>query len=354
MQKDMHFYGVYALARAAGIKPEAALTIAYASQFVDDAIDDDAVILSGQTAILPAMTSHMPLDYENSDPGDQWRVWMPFHFLPGNEAKDGNFYARMTCRKNSKPAQKMLDDALQSKNSGLWPHLIGVVSHVYADTFSHFGFIGFAHRWNKVHESSVKVSEKHSRSIRGYIGAKFEEFKTRFAGNFAEIIPVGHGSVGTFPDRPYLKWSFKYENNDVHAGSDTDRDNSSNFLEGAKCLYDFFSKYAEVNPKDKSQNDGRKWDDISDHISGILVTEAPEDERIKRWRDAVSSGAICGKTEQDRNASYSDGLWRPRRAEYQGGNGKIKELDAYKFINAATHHRDYVLNGLLPSLGLIA
>lgn len=43
MQLDMHFYGIYALARAAGVKPEVARTIAYASQFVDDAIEDEAI-----------------------------------------------------------------------------------------------------------------------------------------------------------------------------------------------------------------------------------------------------------------------------------------------------------------------
>jgi len=41
MQIDMHFYGVYALARAAGLNPEEAHTVAYASQFVDDATRTD-------------------------------------------------------------------------------------------------------------------------------------------------------------------------------------------------------------------------------------------------------------------------------------------------------------------------
>ena len=41
MQIDMHFYGVYAMARAAGLDPVTAETIANASQFVDDAVDDD-------------------------------------------------------------------------------------------------------------------------------------------------------------------------------------------------------------------------------------------------------------------------------------------------------------------------
>ena len=43
MQIDMHFYGIYALARAAGIKPDSAHTIAYASQFVDDALDGEEI-----------------------------------------------------------------------------------------------------------------------------------------------------------------------------------------------------------------------------------------------------------------------------------------------------------------------
>lgn len=48
MQQDIHFYGVYALARSAGLKDSTAKTIAY------------------QYAI----------------PNDQWNVWAPFHFPP--------------------------------------------------------------------------------------------------------------------------------------------------------------------------------------------------------------------------------------------------------------------------------
>ena len=48
MQIDMHFYGIYALARAAGIKPDSAHTIASASQFVDDALDGEVSILKNE------------------------------------------------------------------------------------------------------------------------------------------------------------------------------------------------------------------------------------------------------------------------------------------------------------------
>ena len=71
MQLDMHFYGVYALARAVRLDPETAEAVAYASQFVDDAIDDDHVRVSNNRAIGPTMTSHKPIDYKNAIPGDQ-------------------------------------------------------------------------------------------------------------------------------------------------------------------------------------------------------------------------------------------------------------------------------------------
>jgi hypothetical protein len=122
MQEDMHFYGVYALARVAGIEAHTARTIAYPSQFVDDAIDDEAVVLPNQQAILPTLTSHKPIDYENAIPGDQWRVWIPFHFLPGNEPESGTFIERMVCRKDSDPAMRRLIHTLDQRNRDPWPH----------------------------------------------------------------------------------------------------------------------------------------------------------------------------------------------------------------------------------------
>ena len=41
MQIDMHYYGVYVLARLAGLKPDAAKIIATASQYVDEAVEKD-------------------------------------------------------------------------------------------------------------------------------------------------------------------------------------------------------------------------------------------------------------------------------------------------------------------------
>lgn len=40
MQLDMHFYGTYAMARAAGLNVKTCTTIATAAQFVDDNVKE--------------------------------------------------------------------------------------------------------------------------------------------------------------------------------------------------------------------------------------------------------------------------------------------------------------------------
>lgn len=351
MQLDMHFYGVYAIARAAGIKPETARTIAYASQFVDDAIDDKVIVLLDQKAVLPIMTSHKPLDFKNAMPDDQWKVWIPFHFLPGNSGHD--FVERMACRKNSEPAKKMIRHALDHKNKEYWPHLIGLTAHVYADTFSHFGFVGFSHNFNKAKSDSIMISEGHSRGIIGYVKEKFEDFKTRFAGNFAEIVPIGHGSVATYPDRPYLDWSFKYESGN-HEPSDTNRNNLINFHEGCKCLYDFFYEFAQANLVDRDHNGHKGWDVISDEVKNILKEEGQKNERIESWKKAIKSGVFCVVTSIDKEIDYNENDWKIAFDQYKAKRGdEIKDTDAYRFIRAAQRHRDFVLRELLPDSGLI-
>ncbi len=138
MQIDMHFYGIYALARAAGIGSDEAKLIAHSSQFVDDSLEDEHYkIEEDEQAILPTMTSHKPLDYKNLIPGDQWKVWVPFHFLPGN---DGNsFEEKMKCRMESQPAQQMLKYTLDQKANDWGPYSAGIAMHVYADTFAPWG-----------------------------------------------------------------------------------------------------------------------------------------------------------------------------------------------------------------------
>lgn len=356
MQFDMHFYGVYALARAAGVKPKIARTIAHASQFVDDAIEDEAVVLEEQDrAILPTMTSHKPIDYQNTIPGDQWKVWVPFHFLPGNDENAKTFLEKMVCRKNSLPAKQMLEHALKHKEESFGPHLAGITAHVYADTFAHHGFVGLSRDWNRVKNESVKIHVD-SRSIKNYLLAKFETFQTRVVGMLAETVPVGHGAVGTFPDRPYLQWEYEYEPLDKYGSrKPVDRKNLDDFTKACERLHNFFGAFATDNTSNGDPDSPRSWLSIADRIHSILKENRPMDERIEKWKKAISSNDLFSATDEDKIIGYSKKAWKSANIIfYFDSGGNVENSDACLYIKAAWKHRNYVFHELLPGIGLIS
>ena len=79
MQIDMHYYGVYAMARAAGLTREASGRIATASELVDDNAEEEYVEFGdgGRLDLMP--TAHHTLDTENRNEEMQRKVWVPFH-----------------------------------------------------------------------------------------------------------------------------------------------------------------------------------------------------------------------------------------------------------------------------------
>lgn len=352
MQKDMHFYGVYSLARAAGVKQQSASVIAYASQYVDDAMEDREIILKN-SAILPTMTSHKPLDYQNTLPGDQWNVWVPFHFLPGNDASAKTFAERMICCKDSSPAQQMMQWAIEMKGKPYAPHLAGIAAHVYADTFSHHGFMGLSSSWNKVKNETLDL-ECEDESIREYLGNRFEQFKMRVVGSLAETVPVGHGSVGTFPDRPYLRWNFDYENHsDSPNRKNVQRNNLEDYVEASEKMFGFFKKFAVNNPVHADGTD-RKWSDLKDPVLKILKIEKPEDDRIDAWIKNIRNKALFDPVEDDLHVSYSEKAWRPAMIACLAGSCSDPTLsDPCLFIKASNLFREFVLTELLPDQGLL-
>ena len=354
MQKDMHFYGVYALALASGIKPETASIIAHSSQFVDDATIDEAIELSGNGSVLPTMTSHKPIDYQNTIPGDQWKVWVPFHFLPGNEGT--TFHQKMICRKDSEPANLMKLHALKHKTETFGPHLIGITAHVYADTFAHYGFSGIGGAWNKIDNQSIRPSQKFlSTPIGAYLKTKFDLFKAKLAGTFAEAIPIGHGAVATYPDRPYLEWSYEYEDKDFWGGGHkVTRDNGKDFLEACEKLFGLLKDFLKDNDE-HSDGDGKNWDDIKDVVENIVLTEGTMDQRIDLWRNALTSGSLANNQEVDKHLHYNEKKWSVGEIvmHYQNHNS-VAQFDPCLFYIAAWKHRQYVLRELLPEVGILA
>ena len=85
MQKDFHYYCIGILARGAGFNSKDAITIAYASQYVDDATESKPITLTNKDSGFklrfdPTRTAYFGL--KASDWSIHKRVYVPFHFIP--------------------------------------------------------------------------------------------------------------------------------------------------------------------------------------------------------------------------------------------------------------------------------
>ena len=374
MQIDMHYYGTYALARAAGLAPEAARTVATSAQFVDDNAAQDHVEFRDGARIDKEATAHHPFDRSNLDGHDQRRVWVPFHFIPGNEGE--SYTERLKCRMDSDIVRAMRDHHLTLSDRAFALELLGIGAHVHADTFSHYGFSGVSSRGNKVDNGSFRFHEEVEGgdgtvddlvpAMRDYITGKVARFFEDNESNgfswrnikswLAEEASgaLGHGAVATLPDRPYLVWSFDYEEQpDAVCGMRSVRDNPATYLEGCRALHETFRRFAGLRP-DFASNDGRGFEAIEARIGRIVRVQANKDGRIAAWKEAAHSGELFG-TVGETIPDYEGEAWN---AQWKGLNGgetysAAFDLPVWRFYQAASLHRSYVLRDLLPKHGLI-
>ncbi|MCG9655168.1 DUF6765 family protein [Vibrio vulnificus] len=349
MQIDMHYYGTFCVARAAGLNRESARIIATAAQFVDDNAQQNSIDLGDASACRVEATAHHTTDVSNIDPDAQRQVWVPFHFLPGNEGD--SFTERLVCRKNSEIAQQMCQNHLNQSSKPYFLELVGIMAHVYADTFAHYGFSGVSSRHNRVVNDSFEFSGL-KEEMEVYIVGKKDSFFARFnpivrniKSHLAEELSgaLGHGGVVTFPDRPYLKWRFKYD-----SGRDSGwRDNSSTFLEYCHKLHSMLSElpdeYMDIAQK-------QSWAILESKIATILAFQATGDERISKWKHEAQYGELLNIAEDI--PEYKD--WNEGFESLQYGSSSDAMMHPiYRYYQAASYHRWYVLRELLPQHGLM-
>lgn len=360
MQLDMHFYGTYVMARTAGLKPGICKTIATASQFSDDNAAKSHIEFQDGGRIDAQATAHHVSDVIiNRDPEDQRQVWVPFHFLPGNDG--GSFSERLVCRQDSAIAQEMVTHHIGYANHDVGVCLIGIAAHVYADTFSHFGFSGVGSRRNKVDNDSFEFDDGLDPDMADYIKEKTRVFFTRYGkgGGFianikswlAETVSgaLGHGAVATYPDRPYLKWSFTYE---YPRRQRVERDNSKHFLNGCRALHSMFTRFGKENPT-LSNGDGVDFSTIKNSVASILAYPARKEDRIKKWRTEAKNGKIGPEPFQI--PLYKPETWLKQSADMNSSENSNTALrsNLYRFYQAASIHRQFVLRELLPDKKLI-
>lgn len=232
MQKDFHYYCIGVLAKAAGFNSVDALTIAYASQYVDNSTESELIRLEVGSDYLmfdPVRTAHIGL--ESLEWSTQKRIYLPFHFVPPKQFKpadlDVNGTFSLITRSNSPFAQSLLDKAETEplENYNLRLCRIGIALHTYADAWSHEGFSG---RQNK--ENDVG-------SIYLYDRKKDKYDQLHVLEKMLDILPqIGHAEAGFYPDLAFQKWKCEFGHRQP-PNNRAERDNVEHFINAADFIY---------------------------------------------------------------------------------------------------------------------
>ena len=371
MQIDMHYYGTYAMARAAGLTINAAQMIAQCAQFVDDAAEEEALHFDDGGAVYGEPTAHhngqVLVQYATQQVSGndltQRQIWVPFHFLPGNQGS--SFSDRLKCRRNSLIAQKMVAHNLTLAKEEFALQLVGITAHVYADTFAHYGFSGVSSRSNRVDGDSFRFSNVNPDTF-DYLQGKQKSFLTKskdwLVDNFRSWIAegvanatgaLGHGAVMTYPDLPYLEWEFCYEGSDIRQT----HNNPETFLEACEQLHGMFRIFAS-RCHSSYQDPGAfvSFEKMRPTLQSILAVMHGKTMRIQAWKNALEDRSLYGRSET--LPDYNGKNWINELAEMKGSlqttpSSDMRENPIFHYFQAARHHRSFILRELLPDHGLV-
>lgn len=258
MQKDFHYYCIAVLAKAAGFDKDDALTIAYASQYVDDSTESEPIRV-GDLMFDPVRTAHYRLKALNW--ATQKRVYIPFHFIPPNPIRSPR--DTFVTAPNSRFALRILKEACGEELEVRRLCRIGVALHTFADTWTHQGFSGRRHKENDVECIYHREGKKWKYLL-------LENF-------YLDVLPqIGHSEAGHFPDQSFLTWKYtRKSTNEV-----VERNNTQELLTAAKSIYQKLSKI------DKSKSDRPiPWGDIETGIRDLLAhREEDVEKRCGKWK----------------------------------------------------------------------
>ncbi|MFP4378451.1 MAG: DUF6765 family protein [Spirochaetales bacterium] len=161
MNVEFHYYTVYYLAEQAGFSADDSQIIAYSSQYLDNALVGYEVRHEG--GIYQTQITH---HFGFWDKGQEWEVWIPFHFYPAgqrvNERRVDGMNNPLDVQPNSERAKRMLVSALKSRNL----YRVGIALHTYADTWAHQNFSGKNEAWNELDPSSPLPAIGHAQAKR--------------------------------------------------------------------------------------------------------------------------------------------------------------------------------------------
>ena len=356
MQIDGHHTLTYIAARLAGFPHRQASIIAYSAQYVDDATNSGLIRFDNDAMYSRISSAHKMLDYRNSDELSNHRVWIPFHFLPGNggvpagENPKGSFIKKIVCTADSHVARDMLRACTNDFEKPYALHRLGITMHVYADSWAHQGFAGVNHKINEV----SKMKSNNKSLDRNFFNKILNFF-------LSESFPLGHGAALSYPDHPTLVWEYrnglkeKVKRNNLEMFMDaTDKMCRAMQCYRAKDFNMELESMPGLPEKDKSK------------ILSLLKTIKGKsgEDRHEQWLKEIKKGSFSFGPQDLNYKAKGKGSWKHQSI------GQLKAADTghevfifkktfmnsnwKKFHDALQAHRFDILHDVLPKYGICA
>jgi len=398
MRIDFHYYATYVAARLAGYELDEAQSIAHAAQYVDES--SWKMLRKGNKNYIkdftPTPTVHEMLSEITEFNSSKWsdanlletyRVWMAFHFLPGNYGRpdtvsysgptsakshtigwgvnqtvwlynqEAKHYFKLLCLDNSLLVDEMINDLVINHANNL--HMIGLRMHVLADTWAHKHFAGMP-AWYMNDVYSVKDANYLDKSIIRSMPVISEidlagrtipyvwlpdpvPYLKNFhnTGEFSPDAPSynsylyhGHGRSGHLPDYAYLKYTYRprWSNKPIV------RDNRDGFLKAFKQLLKAMQCVRQKVPFE-TNNYAQLDPQTEDTIIKVLYTRYPD--QSDTWTSLIPRIHLDGKP-MEIPEPYDKNAWLEEYKRASGPEGFGKETHYYKFNQAAVLHLNLV------------
>ena len=351
MQIDGHHTLTYVLARMTGFEHKEANIIAHSAQYVDDATNAGNVEFTNGAMFSRISSAHTMEAYDLKhylNAHENHLVWVPFHFLPGNDGKqsgdyvNGSFIRKLVCKPHSAVADDMINACVKDINKPYGLHRLGITMHVFADTFAHQGFAGVVHNVNK-----VKNLNCHN-----YDMNFFDELKSKA---LSRKFPMGHGAALTCPDMPFLNWSYTNGLKET-----VNRNNLDIFMEASLDMLGQLARYL-------FDNGGKVKEPLESDMNQIKYNfetfiDDKEEVRHEKWLNSIKNGDFSfGSVELDYIAK-GEGSWKYqaiKQNKYTDEDNDIFEFtddfmdsDWRLFHVALKAHRFDLINNILPKYGI--
>lgn len=310
MDINFHYFAVKTIAIEAGFgEPEAQLIAEY-SQFVDDytvwenyafrEIPDYAQSLTSWS-VLPGYKNFYTVTTGFDNWADMARlvlgkyqreIVVPFHFIPYKKLKDlsGNREEYRTSPADITGDSLVANLLRDAKNKCMDPARasehrydlmrVGVLLHVFADTYAHDGFSGF-HGWeNFCYITKLKRTDSE------------EDFKDEETPDYYnKIYALGHAEAGHAPDMTYAYFEYKYaadsgEKKKDEYTKEKSRNNTNTFLGVAKQIYTLLYQICNNN----ELPDEEKLENLKEKLLPGFRTEGVDFKTLeKAWKKATSN-----------------------------------------------------------------